>query len=149
MANSFGARQLLEVGGESYRIFRLDAVGGQFETLPYTLKILLENLLRHEDGENITAAVSADALVMEDGEVLYVAFVARDPDVSAIRPYRSRTSVTTPSDASPAVSRTGAMMVFSLLVCPALSFPVCAHAGCAAGGGSAPAIGANRPLALR
>ena len=38
----------------SYEIFRLDAVEGQ-EDLPYSLKILLENLLRTEDGANITA----------------------------------------------------------------------------------------------
>ena len=55
MSNSFGARQALQVGDASYRIFRLDAVGGAVDDLPYTLKILLENLLRHEDGANITA----------------------------------------------------------------------------------------------
>ena len=43
-----------QVGDASYEIFRLDAVEGQ-ETLPYSLKILLENLLRTEDGANITA----------------------------------------------------------------------------------------------
>ncbi|RCK71346.1 aconitate hydratase [Desertihabitans brevis] len=52
--NSFGARSTLEVDGESYEIFRLDAVEGA-ESLPYSLKILLENLLRTEDGANITA----------------------------------------------------------------------------------------------
>src|SRR5690348_1819994 len=52
--NSFGAKATLEVGDTSYEIFRLDAVEGQ-ETLPYSLKILLENLLRTEDGANITA----------------------------------------------------------------------------------------------
>src|SRR6478752_1492877 len=52
--NSFGAQSTLAVGDASYEIFRLDAVEGQ-ETLPYSLKILLENLLRTEDGANITA----------------------------------------------------------------------------------------------
>ena len=52
--NSFGAQSNLTVGEESYQIFRLDAVEGA-ENLPYSLKILLENLLRTEDGANITA----------------------------------------------------------------------------------------------
>jgi aconitate hydratase len=52
--NSFGSQSTLAVGEASYEIFRLDAVEGQ-ETLPYSLKILLENLLRTEDGANITA----------------------------------------------------------------------------------------------
>ena len=52
--NSFGAKATLSVGDESYEIFRLDAVEGA-EALPYSLKILLENLLRTEDGANITA----------------------------------------------------------------------------------------------
>ena len=52
--NSFGAKASLPVGDESYEIFRLDAVEGS-ELLPYSLKILLENLLRTEDGANITA----------------------------------------------------------------------------------------------
>jgi aconitate hydratase len=56
MSNSFGARQELKVGGAAYRIYRLDAVGGNADELPYTLKILLENLLRHEDGANIMRA---------------------------------------------------------------------------------------------
>src|SRR5690554_2498393 len=55
MTDSFGARQSLSVGGQTYRIHRLDAVGDGVDDLPYTLKILLENLLRHEDGVNITA----------------------------------------------------------------------------------------------
>jgi aconitate hydratase len=52
--NSFGAKTTLQVGEESYQIFRLDAVDGS-DSLPYSLKILLENLLRTEDGANITA----------------------------------------------------------------------------------------------
>jgi aconitate hydratase len=51
--NSFGARDTLKVGGDSYEIYRLDAVPGT-EKLPYSLKVLAENLLRNEDGANIT-----------------------------------------------------------------------------------------------
>src|SRR3984893_8831175 len=53
-ANSFGSRAALQVGGEQYEIYRLDAVDGS-QSLPFSLKILLENLLRNEDGVNITA----------------------------------------------------------------------------------------------
>ncbi|GGZ88394.1 aconitate hydratase [Streptomyces echinoruber] len=53
-ANSFDARSTLKVGDESYEIFRLDKVEGSAR-LPYSLKVLLENLLRTEDGANITA----------------------------------------------------------------------------------------------
>jgi aconitate hydratase len=52
--NSFDARDTLKVGDDSYEIFRLDKVDGA-EKLPYSLKILTENLLRTEDGKNITA----------------------------------------------------------------------------------------------
>ena len=53
-ANSFGSRATLEAGGATHEIYRLAAVDGS-ETLPYSLKVLLENLLRNEDGTNITA----------------------------------------------------------------------------------------------
>ena len=53
-ANSFGSRATLKAGGAEYETFRLDAVPGS-QTLPYSLKVLLENLLRNEDGVNITA----------------------------------------------------------------------------------------------
>ncbi|QMU72091.1 aconitate hydratase AcnA [Streptacidiphilus sp. P02-A3a] len=53
-ANSFDARSSLQVGDESYEIFKLDKVEGS-QRLPYSLKVLLENLLRTEDGANITA----------------------------------------------------------------------------------------------
>jgi aconitate hydratase len=52
--NSFGARDSLRVGSTDYEVFRLDAVTG-YEKLPFSLKVLLENLLRTEDGANITA----------------------------------------------------------------------------------------------
>jgi aconitate hydratase A / 2-methylisocitrate dehydratase len=52
--NSFGARGTLTVGDASYEVFRLAEVDGAGR-LPYSLKILLENLLRTEDGANVTA----------------------------------------------------------------------------------------------
>ncbi|SOD73979.1 aconitase [Jatrophihabitans sp. GAS493] len=53
--NSFGSRDQLVVGDRSYEYFRIDKVAGS-EHLPFSLKVLLENLLRTEDGANITAA---------------------------------------------------------------------------------------------
>ncbi|MDY7527959.1 MULTISPECIES: aconitate hydratase AcnA [Cryobacterium] len=52
--NSFGAKDTLRVGATDYEVFRLDSVQG-YELLPFSLKVLLENLLRTEDGANITA----------------------------------------------------------------------------------------------
>lgn len=52
--DSFGSKGTLEVGDTSYDVFRLSAVKGS-ERLPFSLKVLLENLLRNEDGANITA----------------------------------------------------------------------------------------------
>src|ERR1700742_3745028 len=52
--NSFDSRATLTVGDKQYEIYRLDAVEGA-ERLPFSLKILLENLLRTEDGANVTA----------------------------------------------------------------------------------------------
>jgi aconitate hydratase len=55
MTDSFGARSTLTVGNDEFQIYRLDAVTeGHVERLPYSLKILLENLLRHEDGRDVT-----------------------------------------------------------------------------------------------
>ena len=51
--DSFGARSKLTVGERGYEIFRLDSLQG-FGRLPFSLKILLENLLRHEDGVTVT-----------------------------------------------------------------------------------------------
>ncbi|EZP29693.1 aconitate hydratase [Microbacterium oleivorans] len=51
--DSFGAKSTLTVGDTDYEIFRIDTVPG-YEKLPYSLKILLENLLRTEDGANVT-----------------------------------------------------------------------------------------------
>jgi aconitate hydratase len=54
--DSFGARSVLGVGGRSYEIYRLDALAERFEVgkLPYSIKVLLENVLRLEDGRNVT-----------------------------------------------------------------------------------------------
>ena len=51
--DSFGARATLQVGAREYAIYRVDVVPGA-ETLPFTHRILLENLLRNEDGSNVT-----------------------------------------------------------------------------------------------
>ena len=57
MADSFDTRSPLAAGGAEYEIFRLDRLAGRFDPgrLPFSLKILLENLLRHEDGSGVTA----------------------------------------------------------------------------------------------
>ncbi len=56
MSDSFGARASLEVSGREYEIHRLDALQDRFDVarLPYSLKVLLENALRLEDGESVT-----------------------------------------------------------------------------------------------
>ncbi|HET6681571.1 MAG TPA: aconitate hydratase AcnA [Gemmatimonadaceae bacterium] len=58
--NSFGSRDTLDVAGKRYVIYRLDALdgrsGGNVARLPFSLKILLENLLRNEDGAFVQAA---------------------------------------------------------------------------------------------
>ena len=55
MTDSFGARSTLSVGDRDFEIFRLDAIEeGHVSKLPYSLKILLENLLRFEDGRDVT-----------------------------------------------------------------------------------------------
>jgi aconitate hydratase len=55
--DTFGARSTLTAGGAGHEIFRLDALQSRFDVarLPFTLRILLENLLRREDGETVTA----------------------------------------------------------------------------------------------
>ncbi|WP_026552036.1 aconitate hydratase AcnA [Arthrobacter sp. H20] len=73
--DSFGAKGVLIVAGAEYEIFRLSAVAGA-DSLPFSLKILLENLLRTEDGANITAdhvrAVAAwDADAQPDTEIQF------------------------------------------------------------------------------
>ena len=55
--NSFDARAELKVGGRTFTIFRLDALQSKFDVarLPFSLKVLLENLLRNEDGVAVRA----------------------------------------------------------------------------------------------
>ena len=55
--NSFDAKATLSVGDRSYEIYRLDALQSKYDVarLPFSLKVLLENLLRNEDGESIRA----------------------------------------------------------------------------------------------
>lgn len=57
--NSFGSRSTLDVAGRQYTIFRLDSLSklanGSADRLPFSLKILLENLLRNEDGKFVKA----------------------------------------------------------------------------------------------
>jgi aconitate hydratase len=53
--NSFGAQSTLTVGSTDYEVFRIDTVPG-YDKLPFSLKVLLENLLRTEDGANVTKA---------------------------------------------------------------------------------------------
>ncbi len=56
--NSFGSKSTLKVGNKSYEIFRLSALeakGHSLHRLPYSLRVLLENLLRQEDGKSVTA----------------------------------------------------------------------------------------------
>ncbi len=55
--NTFGAQSTLAVGGTKHEIFRIEALQAEFDVhrLPYTLRVLLENVLRHEDGVGVTA----------------------------------------------------------------------------------------------
>lgn len=67
--DSFGARSTLAVGDESYEIFRLDALSkagvGHVDALPFSLRVLLENLLRHEDG-NVVSKSDIEAVANWD-----------------------------------------------------------------------------------
>ena len=73
--DSFDARADLQVGDHTYEIFRLDAVEGH-ERLPFSLKVLLENLLRNEDGlavtaDDIRALAAWDAAAQPSTEIQY------------------------------------------------------------------------------
>src|SRR6478609_1244209 len=73
--DSFGAKSTLTVGSTDYEIFRIDTVDG-YEKLPFSLKVLLENLLRTEDGANVTrqqieALGSWDAAAEPDTEIQF------------------------------------------------------------------------------
>src|SRR5919197_4207572 len=58
MSDSFGARDVLTVGDREYEIFRLDALQSKYDVarLPFSLKVLLENLLRNEGNGSVEAA---------------------------------------------------------------------------------------------
>ena len=57
-SNSFGSKDSIEVGDKTYEIFRLDALQAKFDVarLPYSIKVLLENVLRLEDGVSVSAS---------------------------------------------------------------------------------------------
>jgi aconitate hydratase len=67
VSDSFGAKATLEVSGREFEIHRLDALQEQFDVarLPYSLKVLLENALRLEDGESVTSS-DAEAIATWD-----------------------------------------------------------------------------------
>src|SRR5215831_2230181 len=79
MANSFGSQATLKVGDRSYTMHRLDVVQKalpQAEKLPFSLKILLENLLRTEDGvsvrkEDVEALASVDVTAQPTQEIAF------------------------------------------------------------------------------
>ncbi|MDQ3228916.1 MAG: aconitate hydratase AcnA, partial [Pseudomonadota bacterium] len=79
MADSFATRSSLELGGKSYTYFSLPKLGERFDLakLPYSMKILLENLLRHEDGvtvlpQHIEAVAQWDAKDEPDTEIAFM-----------------------------------------------------------------------------
>ena len=76
--NSFDARAELEVGGRAYEIYRLEALQASYDVarLPFSLKVLLENLLRNEDGvgvrrEDIEALATWDAKADPSKEIAF------------------------------------------------------------------------------
>ncbi|HYY22856.1 MAG TPA: aconitate hydratase [Thermoleophilaceae bacterium] len=72
-SDPFGARGTLEVGGRSYEVFRLDALQARYDVarLPYSLKILLENLLRHGEHEGARALATWVASEEPSREIAY------------------------------------------------------------------------------
>ncbi|MBA3582196.1 MAG: aconitate hydratase AcnA [Gammaproteobacteria bacterium] len=76
MSNSFNARQTLEVNGKKYQIYSLAGLGDKVAKLPFSLKILLENLLRFEDGVNTTkhdvdGLINWDPKAVPDKEIAF------------------------------------------------------------------------------
>src|SRR3712207_8808940 len=76
--NSFDARSTLALGGRELEIFRLDALQSSFDVarLPFSLKVLLENLLRNEDGvavrrEDVEALATWDAKAEPSKEIAF------------------------------------------------------------------------------
>ena len=74
MADSFGAKGSLRVGGEEFEIFRLDALQSRYDVarLPYTLKILLENVLRLGDDADVEAVATWDAKSEPSKEIQFM-----------------------------------------------------------------------------
>jgi aconitate hydratase len=72
-ADRFGARSTLDVGGQTYEIFRLDALQSKYDVarLPYSLKVLLENLLRHGEDEGAEAVARWVASDEPSTEIAY------------------------------------------------------------------------------
>src|SRR3954463_2600645 len=72
-SDPFGARSTLDAGGESYEIFRLDALQSKYDVarLPYSLKVLLENLLRHGEAEGAEAVATWAAGDEPSKEIAY------------------------------------------------------------------------------
>jgi aconitate hydratase len=100
--NSFGACSTLRVGDSAYQIFRLDAVDavGAVDRLPYSLKVLLENLLRTEDGVRVTPDDISD-LAGRDPD----AEPSREIQFTPARPSRSRWSRHTPRSRASGTTR--------------------------------------------
>src|ERR1700744_1059151 len=76
MHDSFGAKGSLSVSGSKYGIFRLSACGPAAQRLPMSLKVLLENLLRHEDGrvvrrEHVEAVLNWDPKATPSQEIAF------------------------------------------------------------------------------
>jgi aconitate hydratase len=73
MADPFGARSTLEVGGRSFEIVRLDALQARYDVarLPYTLRILLENVLRHGNDGDVEAIATWDAKAEPSREISF------------------------------------------------------------------------------
>jgi aconitate hydratase len=76
MSNSFSTRSTLENGGKSYTIYRLPSLAEDVTRLPYALKVLLENLLRFEDGKTVTrddiqALINWDPQAQPTQEIAY------------------------------------------------------------------------------
>src|ERR687888_833654 len=73
MADPFSSRATLEAGGERYEIFRLDALQERYEVvrLPYTLRILLENVLRTGDERGVEALATWDAKAEPSKEIAF------------------------------------------------------------------------------
>ena len=80
MTNSFNTKKNLDIGNNQYEIFSLASLADQARvaTLPFSLKILLENLLRHEDAENVTAD-DIEALVNWDAKAQPTTEIAFTP----------------------------------------------------------------------